>query len=336
MSRVSENSSAAALKFSLGKAKSKLENLQMKGSTLKDITRPSDNPISNVEALAINSRVNDNKQYLRNADYAMLHLNVTEKSLEQLTDLLTKAKEIAISQSSDFYNEDVRKNVAAEVTQLRNLALSISNKRVGQKYIFAGYSTLTLPFQNDGSYKGDSGHTTVEIAKDFFLPINLNGSEVFFSSDDTSDKNINPLEHINPKKKQEGQSTPNAGRELASVNNENNFKKRDNIFAQLESLAVALETNDSGLIQNLLEEFDDSTSRLITLRTRIGSITSSVMNTQSRLESENVDSAERRSKLIDADIAEVFSDITKHQNVLKSTYQSSQGMINQNLMDFLR
>lgn len=336
MSRVSENSSTAALKFSLGKSKSKLENLQMKGSTLKDITRPSDNPISNVEALAISSRVSDNKQYLRNADYALLHLNVTEKSLEQLTDLLTKAKEIAISQSSDFYNEDVRKNVSNEVNQLRNMALSISNKRVGQKYIFSGFSTLTLPFEHDGVYKGDKGHTTVEVAKDFFLPINLNGSEVFFSSDDTSDKNVNPLKHIDPKKSQEGQEAPpNAGRELASVN-EDKFEKRDNIFAQLESLAVALETNDSGLIQNLLEEFDDSVSRLITLRTRVGSITSSVMNSKSRLESENIDSAERKSKLIDADVAEVFADITKHQNVLKTTYQSSQGMINQNLMDFLR
>jgi flagellar hook-associated protein 3 FlgL len=337
MARVSENSSTAALKFSLGKSKSKLENLQMKGSTLKDITRPSDNPISNVEALAINSRVSDNKQYLRNSDYALLHLNVTEKSLEQLTDLLTKAKEIAISQSSDFYNEDVRKNVSNEVTQLRNLALSISNKRVGQKYIFSGFSTLTLPFENDGTYKGDTGHTTVEVAKDFFLPINLNGAEVFFSSDDTSDKNINPLKHVDPSKKQEDlPAAPMAGRDLASVKNEEKFEKRDNIFAQLESLAVALETNDSGLIQNLLEEFDDSVSRLITLRTRVGSITSSVMNSKSRLESENIDSAERKSKLIDADIAEVFSDITKHQNVLKTTYQSSQGLINQNLMDFLR
>lgn len=335
MSRVSENSSTAALKFSLGKSKSKLENLQMKGSTLKDITRPSDNPISNVEALSINSRVNDNKQYLRNSDYALLHLNVTEKSLEQLTDVLTKAKEIAISQSSDFYNEDVRKNVANEVTQLKNLALSISNKRVGQKYIFSGYSTLTLPFESTGDYKGDKGHTTVEVAKDFFLPINLNGYEVFYSSDDTSDKNVNPLKYVDPSKSQDNQEAPDRSRELASVNNEK-FEKRDNIFAQLESLAVALETNDSGLIQNLLEEFDDSVSRLITLRTRIGSITSSVMNSKSRLESENIDSAERKSKLVDADIAEVFSDITKHQNVLKSTYQSSQGLINQNLMDFLR
>ncbi|CBW28103.1 putative flagellar hook-associated protein 3 [Halobacteriovorax marinus SJ] len=332
MSRVSENSSSAALNFSLGKAKSKLEDLQMKGATLKDISRPSDNPISNVEALSITSNMSDNKQYQRNADYALLHLNVTEKSLEQLTDLLVKAKEIAISQSSDFYNADVRKNIANEVNQLRNLALSIANKRVGQKYIFSGYSTLTQPFDVAGKYNGDKGHTTVEVAKDFFLPLNLNGHEIFYSSDDTSDKNIHPLKEI----KEPDTSKPVENkRELASTEGEN-FHKRDNIFAQLESLSVALETNDAVLIQNLLEEFDDSISRLITLRTRVGSITSSVMNSKSRLESENIEGATRKSKLVDADIAEVFSDITKHQSVLKTTYQSSQGLMNQNLMDFLR
>ncbi len=332
MSRVSENSSSAALNFSLGKAKAKLEDLQMKGSTLKDISRPSDNPISNVEALSITSNMSDNKQYQRNADYALLHLNVTEKSLEQLTDLLVKAKEIAISQSSDFYNADVRKNIANEVNQLRNLALSIGNKRVGQKHIFSGYATLTQPFAVDGSYKGDKGHTTVEVAKDFFLPLNLNGHEVFYSSDDTSDKNVHPLENL---KKSVNEEPVDNKRELASTNEEK-LHKRDNIFAQLESLSVALETNDAGLIQSLLEEFDDSISRLITLRTRVGSITSSVMNSKSRLESENIEGATRKSKLVDADIAEVFSDITKHQNVLKTTYKSSQGLMNQNLMDFLR
>ncbi|PIK14234.1 flagellar hook-associated protein FlgL [Halobacteriovorax sp. JY17] len=332
MSRVSENSSSAALNFSLGKAKSKLEDLQMKGSTLKDISRPSDNPISNVEALSITSNMSDNKQYQRNADYALLHLNVTENSLEQLTDLLVKAKEIAISQSSDFYNADVRKNIANEVNQLRNLALSIANKRVGQKYIFSGYSTLTQPFDVSGKYNGDTGHTTVEVAKDFFLPLNLNGKEIFFSADDTSDKNTNPLKEI--KQLENGETIENK-RDLASTEGEK-LHKRDNIFAQLESLSVALETNDAPLIQNLLEEFDDSISRLITLRTRVGSITSSVTNSKSRLESENIEGATRKSKLIDADIAEVFSDITKHQAVLKTTYKSSQGLMNQNLMDFLR
>ena len=127
MTRVSENSSSASLKYALNKTKAKVEDLQLKGSTLKQITKPSDNPISNVEAMAITSSTNDNIQYLKNADFALLNLSVSEKSVEELTDIIVKAKEIAIAQSSDFFNADVRKNVANEVQQLYNQALAIAN-----------------------------------------------------------------------------------------------------------------------------------------------------------------------------------------------------------------
>ena len=155
MPRVSENCSSASLQFSLNKAKRKLENLQLKGSTLKDITRPSDNAINNVEAMSIKSASSDNKQYNRNADFALMQLAITENSIESLTEILNKAKEIAISQSSDFYSGDIRKNIATEVVQLRNQAISIANKRIGQRYIFGGFKSLNSPFKQDGVYLGD-------------------------------------------------------------------------------------------------------------------------------------------------------------------------------------
>ena len=89
------------------------------------------------------------------------------------------------------------------------------------------------------------------------------------------------------------------------------------------------------MIQGLLESFDNSISRLITLRTRIGSITNSVESSKVTLESENVDHTSRKSALMDADVTELFSDINKQQAVLKTTYQSTQGLMNQTLMDFL-
>lgn len=81
MSRVSENSAKHSIQYALGKAKRKMENLQLKGSTLRSITRPSDNPISNVEAMSLESRIKNNEQYIRNAEYAELHLNSTEKAI---------------------------------------------------------------------------------------------------------------------------------------------------------------------------------------------------------------------------------------------------------------
>lgn len=336
MTRVSENSSTAALKYALNRTKAKMEDLQLKGSTLKSITKPSDDPVSDVEAMALTSSTNDNIQYLKNADFALLNLNVTEKSLEELTDIVSKAKEIAIAQSSDFFNADVRKNVANEVQQLYNQALAISNKKVGLKHIFSGTNTLTTPFDSNGNYKGDSGHISLEVSRNFFVPTNLTGEEVFFSSED-SESIESPLQKF----EQFDKSTiNNLSRDVASKDGEDSdkvapFKSRDNIFAQLSGLTNALENNDAQMIQGLLEKFDNSISRLVTLRTRIGSLTNSVESSKSTLESENVDHASRKSALLDADVVDLFSDINKQQAILKTTYQSTQGVMNQSLMDFL-
>jgi flagellar hook-associated protein 3 FlgL len=340
MTRVSENSSSASLKYALNKTKAKVEDLQLKGSTLKQITKPSDNPVSNVEAMALTSSTNDNIQYLKNADFALLNLSVSEKSIEELTDIIVKAKEIAIAQSSDFFNADVRKNVANEVQQLYNQALAIANKKVGIKHIFSGTNTLTVPFDGTGGYKGDSNHISLEVSRNFFVPINLTGEEVFYSSADTN-KAENPLENFEQFK---DAPTVKLNRELASENSETvevdpeeaKFKSRDNIFSQLQALTSALENNDPQMVQGLLEKFDNTVSRLVTLRTRIGSITNSVESSKVNLGSENIDHASRRSALVDADVTELFSDINKQQAVLKTTYQASQGLMNQTLMDFLR
>lgn len=337
MTRVSENSSTASIKYALNKTKAKLEDLQMRGTTLKSIAKPSDNPASNVEALEITSSTNDNVQYLKNADFALLNLNVTEKSLEELTDIMNKAKEIAVAQSSDFFNADIRKNVANEVQQLYNQALAIANKKVGLKHIFAGTNTLATPFDSLGNYKGDNGHISLEVSRDYFIPINLTGKEVFFSMEE-ADPIENPLEKFDQFDKS---SITKISRDLATSSEEapgdlTGFKTRDNIFSQLQGLTSALENNNPDQVQNLLEKFDNSISRLITLRTRIGSITNSVDSAKSVTEAENVDHASRKSSLVDADVAELFSDLTRQQNILKTTYQSTQGLMNQTLMDFLR
>lgn len=344
MVRVSENSGRASFQFALNKAKRKMENLQLKGTSLKRITRPSDDPIGNVESLNISSAQGDLKQYSRNIDYAKTQLHATDKALEQLGDILIKAKEIAIAQASDFYGEGIRKNVANEVYQLRNQALSIANKRIGQRYIFGGFKSLDKPFTPDGKYHGDKGHVTVEISKDFFIPINLHGAEIFFTTDDSSNKIEHPLKkfpELEHKNKHEGENQKvndvGMGRDLASVTEaEGGFVKINNMFAQLEALATALENDDAVLVQGLLEKFDATIDRLVGLRTRIGSLTNSADSSEVVHEADNVNFAERKSKVQDADIADLFANITKQQGILKATYQSAHGTINQNLLDFLR
>ena len=75
---------------------------------------------------------------------------------------------------------------------------------------------------------------------------------------------------------------------------------------------------------------------IIKIRTTIGSVTRNIDGAKELIEKENIDNQEYKSKLVDADIAELFSDISKHQQVLNTAYKSSQAILNQSLMDFLR
>jgi len=340
MTRVSQNSNMHSVRRALNQTKSKLEDLQLKGATLKGLSRPSDNPIANVEALGLKSRIADNTQYTKNANFAQLHLNATEDAISQLVEIVGKAKELAIGQSSDFYDESIRKNVSHEVFQLRNQALSIANKRIGQKYIFGGFKTLSKPFNDDGTYNGDKGQITLEVSKDFFAPINLNGDDVFNSAGDSPYQKADPFMEISPRDAiddKESGAVKNNNRELASIGDQDKTEiRRQNLFSTLDSLIVGMRNNDTTLIQSLLEKLDRTTSSLITQQTKIGSVYRTIENSKSHNEDSKIDARTRRSELVDADVTELYTDLAKEQDVLKASYQVSQSLMNKSLMDFIR
>ncbi len=361
MSRVSENSGSAALQYSLNKAKSKLEDLQMKGANLKRIFKPSDDPVGNVELMALKSEITDNKQYKRSNNFAKINLNYTDNALEDLVQIFNKAKEIAISQSSDFYNQNVRRSVAQEISQLRKSAISISNRRLANRYIFSGHATLTRPFSAEGKYQGDSGRTFLEVAKDYFVPINLHGIEVFFPDDKSKISSHDPLEGLkglknipNKNQIQEGDDLANkietetkpetkktTDKQDRSVAGALHFPDdldvgRESLFDILQSLENSLITSDSDAIQNLMPRLDKILDKLITARAHVGSLSNAVDNAEITLEKQNFMHLEHKSKLEDADVAELFSDLKRHQDILTATYQSGRRLIDKTLLDFIR
>jgi flagellar hook-associated protein 3 FlgL len=349
MSRVSENSSSHALQYSLGKTKGKLEDLHIKGASLKRLTKPSDDPVGNVQLLSIRSQGVDSEQHVRTINFANTHLQYTETALEDMSELLMKAKEIAIGQSSDIYNADVRKNVSMEVAQIRKQSIGIANRKIGNRYLFSGYSTLTRPFDAEGRYYGDKGTINLEINKDFFVPINLNGHEVFMGGSVATQQNHDPLENSplqnlrkDPKihEKENEIKNESINRDLASSDDLKKgsveSEKESSVFRILEKLEAALRSANPDAVQDLLPEIDDALSRVITLRTRIGSISQSITNTESVIERSKLYNEKHKSMIEDADIAELFTDIQKQQNVLEATYKSGSHLMQKSLLDFLR
>ena len=358
MTRVSENSSYHAIHYSVGKSKTRLEDLQIKGANLKRIQKPSDDPVGNTELLAVRSKNIDAEQYLRNSNFAKTQINFTENAIEELTNIVVKAKELAIGQASNFYSPEVRQSIAQEVHQLRNQALSISNRRLGNRYIFSGHKTLTRPFDESGKYHGDAQTTTVEINKDFFIPINFSGKHIFFEKENTALKEIAPLagtpfetglkispngEPINAPTQEAEDNVPrrDLASESASTQNptQSNLTKgasRTSIFRDLEKLENALLSNNPEIIQSTLPEFDKHFNRLVEIRSKIGSISNSIENAEEDIEKTKLVNNEYKSRIEDADVAKLFTDLSRQQNVMNATYKTSAQLMNRSLLDFIR
>jgi flagellar hook-associated protein 3 FlgL len=339
MTRVSDRAGSDALNFALNKIKSKVQDLQLKGASLKNINKPSDDPLGNIKVHKLTSRLADNDQFLKNSDKAISRLYATEDALTQLGEILLKAKELAIGQSSDLYDARTRKNIAEEIKELKNNALSVANKRIGERYIFGGFSSLRPPFTRDGEYLGDGNYMTLEVAKDYFVPINLPGSEVFITSEPIRPGSRDPLKHFPELKNKEPTKEESKAltREIASKYEvPKEFHKGTNILTQLDILANALENNNAETIRGLLEKLDSSISRMVSMRTKIGSVARNIQHAVDTINIDKVNDTDYKSKILDADVAELFSDISRQNNVMKTAYHSSKIALNQSLFDWLR
>src|SRR5690606_34604438 len=87
--------------------------------------------------------------------------------------------------------------------QIRQQFMSLANKRMGNRYLFSGQKVLTRPFDQDGQYHGDKNKINIEINKDVYVPINITGNELFFSTSkkplEKSDLDLNtPEMELNP------------------------------------------------------------------------------------------------------------------------------------------
>ncbi len=178
--RIADKMAYEQVNRSITKNRTEMANLQNQAATQKRVTRPSDDPISAARVLGERVDLRGNEQYIKNLNYAKSFLDYSEQSLGDLSDIIVRAKDLTLSQSNDASaNAQTRRSVAEEIKQLREHAIQVGNRKLGERFIFAGYKTMTSPFEDDGSYSGDDGELKIHIDKDSFLPMNMPGSFIF-------------------------------------------------------------------------------------------------------------------------------------------------------------
>jgi flagellar hook-associated protein 3 FlgL len=301
--RVAQNNLYNTSIGQIQKTRNRMMDVNEELSTQKRINQPSDDPVGAAKILKLRTSEQNLLQFQNTNSAAEIFLNYTDHALEDLTNVINHAKELAISQSSDASaNADSRMAIAEDVEQLFAHTVSIGNRKLGDRFIFGGFKTTKEPFNIDGDYKGDNGLIKVEIQEDVYIPMNVAGSEVF-----------------------QGKGYKNAD---SSINS--------NVFDILRSLHTGLMTNDTKIIQGTLDRLEGCLSRVIQVRARVGARAASVSAAKGSLGQSLIDGTSLKSEIEDADIVKAASEITKEQDILHASLNATQRLLQPSLMDFLK
>ena len=112
----------------------------------KRIHRPSDDPVRVIRSLQYRSAVMQNQQYVDNVKTAQSWMEMTDKAVGDLSDLVSQAKSLVVRAIEP--NSTVGYAAAAkQLDGIINQAIQVANTQVGDRYIFAGQMDKTQPFQ---------------------------------------------------------------------------------------------------------------------------------------------------------------------------------------------
>ena len=162
----------------------RLAELQDRITSGQKLRRPQDDPVAVAQAMSVKADLKRVAQYRRNLLMAGGWLNATETALQQVTSLVQRARELAVTASNGALPPQQRGTIAAEVKQLFASAVDLGNSKQGNRYVFGGFGVLDKPFQVAGnpagySYLGDSGEIRVEVTPNTTVTVNTPGTRVF-------------------------------------------------------------------------------------------------------------------------------------------------------------
>lgn len=300
--RITNNMLINNMMLSLSGNLSRTQKYQTQLATGKKISLPSDDPIVASKALKLRTDVAEIAQYKRNTDDATAWMDITEATMNHMTEVIHRLREIT-NQAANGSNtpEDILK-IKEEAAQLREQMVNLGNATYAGRYIFSGYKTDKPLLNDDGTFNIDitnSEQIRFEIGIGDDININVPGSDLFGSS---------PSETAGTK---------------------------SSLIDTFDRVIDAME-NDPAQLSSLLGDIDNELNNLLRVRAGLGARMNRVELTAGRLDDDNVNFTKLMSKNEDVDIAEAIMNLMNEENVYKASLATGSRVIQPSLVDFLR
>jgi len=157
-----------------------LGKIQDRLASGKILNRPSDDPVAVSRVMSLRTSIEEMEQFDRNMRDAASWLEASEAAMSNLTEVLQRARELAVYGAGGTLSDTAKEAIAKEVNELVKQAVQIANAVHGDSYIFGGTYTTKPPFELTEDedrvlYKGDQAELRYEVSPGVYMPVNSSG-----------------------------------------------------------------------------------------------------------------------------------------------------------------
>lgn len=305
MTRITNGMIMDTTLFNIERNQTRVEQLQSQLSSGTRIQRPSDDPIGAARSVSLQETLDQTNQYLANIDQGTGWLNTTDKALGEMTNVLQRARELAVQGSSDTASAQDRAAINAEVQQLQQHALNLAQSKYGSSYLFAGtrsdqpgYVTPN-PSTVSGAWQGNTNSIVREVSPGVTVAINV-------PTDITSSSSPQPPVF-------------------------------DQVFAALNQLQAGTNpaTASAASIRASIGSLDTALNSILTTRAQVGAKTNRLEMLSQQLNDQKVSMTSLLSQTKDVDMAQAITDLSMAQSVYQASLKAGAQVMQPSLLDYL-
>lgn len=278
---------------------------------MKQVNRPSDDPLKVSKILDLKNEIKQNQQYKTTISDSIDFTNVQDSALDSMTSSLQRIYTLTQQAANGSYNTDDRQAIKSEIMSEVETMVDSLNTNFGGRYIFGGQASSEKPFsvnKENGRFElvfnnpagAPNGNVTKEIGRGVMVELQTDGAKLF----------------------------------NASTDGEGNVQ---NLNALFSDLFRALDSDDTeALGGSLLTGVDKAMNNTVNQRTNIGAIQNRLIAARDRNEAEYLNLETTRSTTEDIDLAETYMKYSMQMVSYQASLNMGTRILQTNILDYVR
>ncbi|MDE1548294.1 flagellar hook-associated protein FlgL [Jeotgalibaca caeni] len=300
--RISDQMTSRSYLTNLSRNQQNVQKYHEQLSTMKEVSKPSDNPLLVSQIIDLKTNISQNQQYQTTIEDSLDWTDMQDASLKDASDSLMRISTLVQSAANDTMSSSDRLAVRAEVETEIATFVDALNTNFGGRYIFGGTETMTTPFEITRDTTGE------------MTGITYHGTEQNLSREIASGVNV---------------SLKTDGASLLQ-------SKDGDIGTYFSEVLSALKNDESEKLGgSLLKKANTSIDQVVTYRSEIGAISNRLESAKTRNESQDLNLKGMLSSKEDIDFAEKYMQFMMEQVAYQSSLQMGTKVLQTTILDYL-